>query len=158
MRVEKTMKTSAKAGAFDYLTPLYLVESLGPFDLDPCGWPGHPTAKRLICMPEDGLAVKWKGRVWLNPPFGGQETSWLDKLCRHGNGIAIVPSRTDTAWFLAAASGATSCFFMGDRVNYLRPGETIGRRPSFGSVLLAYGEDNIGAIIKANLIGVFLDS
>lgn len=157
MSTEKTMQTNTKAGAFDYLTPLYLIESLGSFDLDPCGWPGHKTAEVTICMPKDGLACAWLGRVWLNPPFGGEETQWLNRLEMHGDGIAIVPSRTDAGWFQTFAPSADACFFLKDRVYYLRPGEEGGKRPSFGSVLLAWGAKNAKAIYRSGLAGIFLN-
>ena len=55
-----------------WLTPPGIIDALGPFDLDPCGHPGWPTADRLICLPDDGLAADWPAsdRVWLNPPYG----------------------------------------------------------------------------------------
>ena len=54
-----------------WLTPLPLVRSLGDFDLDPCGAPGHATASTVWTPEEvgDGLSMRWFGRVWLNPPY-----------------------------------------------------------------------------------------
>ena len=68
---------STKAKSTTWLTPLEVTEDLGPFDLDPCGYPGWNTARQLICLPEDGLSTPWEGRVWLNPPYG-QEV-WRDE-------------------------------------------------------------------------------
>lgn len=65
-----TATDSRNARTDSWLTPIPLVRKLGHFDLDPCGFPGHPTAERLICLPNDGLAQAWRGRVWLNPPYG----------------------------------------------------------------------------------------
>jgi len=47
------------------LTPLELIKSLGEFDLDPCGFDGHNTAKRYISTTkkEMDLEIKWFGRV-----------------------------------------------------------------------------------------------
>ena len=36
-----------------WLTPKHIVEALGPFDLDPCGAPGHVLAKRTY-LPKNG--------------------------------------------------------------------------------------------------------
>ena len=49
-----------------WLTPKPLVESLGTFDLDPCGAPGHNLANRTYLLEngEDGLELPWFGRVW----------------------------------------------------------------------------------------------
>src|SRR5690606_6963873 len=55
-----------------WLTPLSVIESLGEFDLDPCGAPGHQTARRVYLLEDgdDGMSDPWFGRVWLNPPYG----------------------------------------------------------------------------------------
>ena len=44
-----------------YLTPKHIVEALGPFDLDPCGAPGHVLAKNTYLLEngDDGLRDPW---------------------------------------------------------------------------------------------------
>jgi hypothetical protein len=56
---------SHKQETHTWLTPLSLVNALGVFDLDPCAYEGHQTAKNLIFPPDDGLCSEWAGRVWL---------------------------------------------------------------------------------------------
>lgn len=58
-----TATDSRNARTDSWLTPIPLVRKLGHFDLDPCGYPGHPTAERLITLPNDGLVQPWTGRV-----------------------------------------------------------------------------------------------
>ena len=82
-----------------WLTPLSLINALGEFDLDPCGFNGHKTAKKIIVLPDNGLAIEWTGRVWLNPPYGRNVNEWLQKLQKHNNGMALVFGRTDVKWF-----------------------------------------------------------
>jgi hypothetical protein len=93
------------------LTPLDLIAKLGVFDLDPCGYPGHATARHVVTLPTNGLHEKWVGRVWLNPPYSNP-TPWLEKMADHSNGIAMVLASTDTAWFhdfvVPFAEGATA--------------------------------------------------
>ena len=94
--------TRAVQGQTDcWLTPPEIIDALGPFDLDPCAAPGQPwtTAKHHYAPPQDGLQLPWFGRIWLNPPYGQQTGLWLDRLSRHGNGIALVFARTETAMF-----------------------------------------------------------
>lgn len=86
---------SASAETTTWLTPLPIVRSLGRFDLDPCAFPGHDTASRLICLPECGLSAEWAGRVWLNPPYGKEAKVWLEKLQSHEDGF-IVQSVTNS--------------------------------------------------------------
>jgi hypothetical protein len=47
-----------------WLTPVHILQALGPFDLDPCAAPSPrpwSTAKFHIELPEDGLAASWYG-------------------------------------------------------------------------------------------------
>ena len=70
-------------GEKTWLTPKYIIDALGPFDLDPCCPPKMPwrTAAQMICRPDDGLAVDWTGkRVWLNPPYGRDAIPFLRKM------------------------------------------------------------------------------
>lgn len=137
-----------------WLTPLSLIKKLGPFDLDPCGYPGHPTADRLITLPNDGLNQDWSGRVWLNPPYGRHIGKWLKKLETHGNGIALVFSRTDTEWFQQLRPDLV--FLLKGRIAFIRPDETISTNAGHGSMLLAFGRKNAGMILYSNLEGRWL--
>lgn len=84
-----------------WLTPPEILKPLGAFDLDPCAPAIRPweMAARHISPPECGLKAEWKGRVWCNPPFGREAAAWLKKMAEHGNGIALIPARTETAMF-----------------------------------------------------------
>ena len=80
---------NADSGEKTWLTPPHIVESLGPFDLDPCCPPNMPwrTAAQMICRPDDGLAVDWTGkRVWLNPPYGRDAIPFLRKMVENQQG------------------------------------------------------------------------
>ena len=84
------------------MTPPEIVRALGAFALDPCAHPKqfYRTARHMISPPADGLAEDWNGRVWLNPPYGRDIVPWLKRLVDHGNGIALVASRTEVErWF-----------------------------------------------------------
>ena len=83
---------NADSGEKTWLTPPHIVESLGPFDLDPCCPPNMPwrTAAQMICRPDDGLAVDWTGkRVWLNPPYGRDAIPFLRKMVENQQGGAF---------------------------------------------------------------------
>ena len=87
-----------------WLTPPDIISKLGPFDLDPCAAPEPrpwSTALHHIALPEDGLTAEWRGNVWLNPPYGPPTviTPWMQRLAKHGNGIALVFARTETVMF-----------------------------------------------------------
>ena len=154
---------SAKMKSDVWLTPPEWIAALGPFDLDPCCPARMPwrTAEVMFTEREDGLsrATCWYGRVWLNPPFGREAVKWLRKLAGHGNGIALIPARTETAMYYSAVWGkaAAICFVKG-RPHFHR---ADGARAPFNSgapiALVAYGESNATALRRANL-GVVLDA
>ncbi len=134
-----------------WLTPLEIVQALGRFDLDPCGYPGHNTADALICEPSNGLDLPWKGRVWLNPPYGRRIGLWLNRLQRHGNGIALVFARTETEWFQNLS--ADMFYFLNGRISFLNEKFETVTNAGTGSVLIAWGTKNVNAIIDCNLEG-----
>lgn len=124
-----------------WLTPLPLISKLGKFDLDPCAYPGHKTAQKLICLPEDGLKEEWEGRVWLNPPYGKYTKVWLDRLYEHGSGLALVFARTDTVWFQEHFEKADFVFFLKGRLKFINPLLETSTNAGTGSCIIGYGEE-----------------
>lgn len=122
-----------------WLTPLSIVESLGRFDLDPCGFPGHNTAEKLICLPDDGFNTNWEGRVWLNPPYS-EVGKWIQKLADHGNGIALVFARTETKWAQEVLPRASSVLFLSGRIKFINPNKAKTGNAGAPSMFLAFGE------------------
>jgi hypothetical protein len=107
-----------------HLTPRRILDPLGAFDLDPCGNDPRPwdCAARTYTAADDGLLLPWFGRVWLNPPFHRfQIFGWLDRMARHGRGIALVHARTETDWFNLIWDNATALFFVAGRVIFCQP-------------------------------------
>ena len=142
-------------GHGEWLTPPDILQSLGAFDLDPCAPIVRPweTAAKHYTIKDDGLALPWAGRVWCNPPFGCEAVKWLRKMRDHGNGIALIPARTETAMFFETIWGAA------DGVLFLRGRPHFhyvdGRRANFNSgapiALVAYGIDNLEALKRSCL-------
>lgn len=149
---------SHKAMTTTWLTPKEIIEDLGPFDTDPCAHPSWPTADRLICLPEDGLVAPWEGTVWLNPPYGRETWRWLDRLAEHGDGIALIFARTETAGFVSSVwEKATAVRFLHGRLHFYRPdGSRADANAGAPSVLVAYGESAAGRIQRSSLPGTFL--
>lgn len=136
----------------DWLTPPEIIAALGRFDLDPCAHPQqfYQTATKMIAPPSDGLAAKWKGRVWLNPPYGSDIVRWMSRLAEHGNGISLTPARTEVeSWFWPSIwEKADAVLFLRGRLYFHRPnGETAGNA-GHGSVLAAYGKRNVNALLQ----------
>jgi len=84
------------------------IQLFGSIDLDPCSNsytnPNVPAELHYIAD-DNSLMQPWHGRVYMNPPYGNEIGSWTEKLraeyekTRTTQGIALVPSRTDTEWF-----------------------------------------------------------
>lgn len=120
-----------------WLTPLSVIESLGTFDLDPCGEAHWPTANKVYT--ERGLSQNWYGRVWLNPPYSEVEI-WLDRLANHGRGVALVFARTETKWAQKILPRASSVFFPSGRLKFHRRDGSIAGNAGAPSMFLAFGE------------------
>lgn len=125
-------------GATDrWLTPLWVVQSLGDFDLDPCGESFHPTAKTIYT--EKGLDRGWFGRVWMNPPYS-EVGVWLGRLVEHGKGIALVFARTETKWAQEIMPKADSVFFPRGRFKFTNPERESNGNAGAPSMFLVFGE------------------
>ncbi len=122
-------------------TPQYIIDDLGPFDLDPCAGE-HTKIGSLenwwIGRGEDGLKKRWFGFVYCNPPFS-QKDLWIQKMIEHGNGILILPERGSAPWFGPLSMAADAHFIMGKKINF------IGGPSSnnVGSSLFLFGDEAI---------------
>lgn len=110
----------------------------------------------MIAPPNDGLASVWAGRVWLNPPYGtGVIEKWIKRLAEHGDGIALVPARTDVeGWFWPYVwEAADAVLFRRGRIYFHRPDGTTKGNAGHGSAIVAYGMNNVRAICNSGIVG-----
>lgn len=139
----------SKSRGDEWYTPRWLVEALGPFDLDPAApSENHWTAKRCYTRSNDGLHLPWNGRVFLNPPYS-EPLPWVKRLVEHGNAIALYFVRTDTKWMQRALDAADAAFLLRGRIPFVDIDERKSGTPAAASVLLAFGESNVAAIREA---------
>lgn len=146
----------------EWLTPPEIVKALGPFDLDPCSPVHRPwdTARVHYSTRDNGLAQKWAGRVWLNPPYGPHTKDWMEKLAEHGDGIALVFARTETeAFFSHGWKRADALLFLRGRLHFhYVDGTRAAHNGGAPSVLLAFGKQNVEALRTCGLAGAFVTS
>jgi hypothetical protein len=143
----------------EWLTPPDLVHALGTFDLDPCAPVNRPweTAARHYSVLDDGLHQPWFGRVWLNPPYGRETGIWLERLRKHGNGIALVFARTETHMFFNCIwSDADAVLFLRGRLAFFHVDGTVGGHAGAPSCLVAYGHTNVDALRQSKLDGILM--
>ena len=130
----------------DWYTPKWIIDTLGPFDCDPCAPPievrPYQIAPIAYTKDDDGLAHEWQGIVWMNPPYSRVLLrQFCEKMAAYGNGIALLVNRQDNLlWQEVIFPSAKSMIFMRHRVKFIRPDGTTGS-PFFGSCLVAWGDE-----------------
>ena len=93
----KTILWATPQAFFDNLNAKY------HFSTDLCAVKENAKCRHFYSPQEDGLKQTWKGRCWLNPPYGREIIHWVEKAYMESlNGcfiVALLPARTDTRWF-----------------------------------------------------------
>lgn len=144
----------------EWYTPPGIFDALAlEFDLDPCSPPGGlpwVPARRFMSIEDDGLALPWAGRVWLNPPYGPNTERWMRKLAAHGDGMALVFARTETEWWQQTIIASSAVCFIAGRLTFVNAARTPAPYNSGApSALVAFGEDCARALARAELGMVF---
>jgi hypothetical protein len=151
---------SANSYKDEWLTPPWILQKLGHFDLDPCAPVNRPwaTAAEHYTVEHDGLSRRWWGRVWLNPPYGKHTGAWLARLAQHGNGVALVFARTETEMFHRHVwESGSACLFLEGRLTFYHVDGTRARHNGGApSVLVAYGTTNAEAMRDSGIQGAFV--
>ncbi|OLB76393.1 MAG: hypothetical protein AUI16_08900 [Alphaproteobacteria bacterium 13_2_20CM_2_64_7] len=143
-----------------HITPKWIIDRLGPFDTDPCAADPRPwdCAAVNITEKDNGLIRPWRGRVWLNPPFGRYEVAhWISRLAEHGHGTALLHARTETDWFEPCWQRAFGILFMADRIYFYRPDGS--RQPANSGappVLVAFGEQDLARLHGSGIDGILV--
>lgn len=91
----------------EWATPQDLFDALnrehGPFLLDPAATHENRKAPFYFTAEDDGLRQIWRGRVFLNPPYGRGIGAWVRKAWESAQDgayvVCLLPARTDTAWW-----------------------------------------------------------
>lgn len=157
--------TRGKHSTDDWITPKWMIERLGPFDLDPCAseFQPWPCAARNITLADScGLMSHWGGGefVFCNPPYGKQASAWLEKMASHDNGIALVFARTETVMFFKHVwPKASALLFLRGRLTFHHPDGAASKAAhnSGGpSVLIGYGRKAKFRLADAGDIGAFV--
>lgn len=142
----------------EWLTPPYVFEALGHFDLDPCS-PINPPwqiADVNLNINDDGLATSWGGSdtfVWCNPPYGRETGKWLKRMREHNNGIALVFARTDTIMFHEHIFTASAVLFLKGRLSFYSVKGVKGGTAGAPSCLVAYGDEAVRRLETCGLKG-----
>ena len=151
----------------DWITPRWIIDAFGPgyFDLDPCASVNQPwsCARKAYTVEQDGLKHDWWGNVWLNPPYGPHTYKWVQRLAKHGKGIALIFARVETRlWQDCIFPTAHGFLFPRKRIQFCKPDGTTPKSSSGApSALIAWGDENRGKLIElcdnGIIAGAFMD-
>lgn len=128
MSSKHSLKVLTSSKKIEWYTPLVLLEEvrrfLGEIDLDPA----CPEV-------ENGLMQTWRGRVFLNPPYGRCIKQWIDRAMTDpvDEILVLVPSNTSSSWF--QPFWQHSILFFAKRLEF----SGAGRNAPFSSVLVYRG-------------------
>lgn len=117
----------------EWFTPAKYIEAartvLGAIDLDPASCAEANAivrASRYYSVADDGLKQPWRGRCYLNPPYGrGGAERWSRRLIAEfeaGNvssAILLVNAVTDCAWFHPALFPRFPVCFVRGRIAFI---------------------------------------
>lgn len=145
-----------------WLTPKWVTDALGHFDLDPCAAP-HPrpwdiaTTHYDITAGQDGLLLPWTGRVFCNPPYGPHVGKWMKKMGDHGSGIVLIFARVETrVWQDLIWPFSYGVLFPNKRITFCRPNGTSANSAAAPSALVAFSPED-GEILRTCAIeGIFV--
>jgi hypothetical protein len=145
----------------EWITPQYVLDALCPFDLDPCAAVNQPwpTAAKHYTVQDNGLIQPWAGRVWCNPPYGSETAQWLRLCHRHGDAVALIFARTETAPFFECVwEKADAVLFLKGRITFHHvTGERAEHNGGAPSVLVAYGGAAARVLEYCSLPGKFIE-
>lgn len=104
-KINKSVHTSSKT--IEWETPQDFFDKLNKefrFTLDVCARRENAKCRNYYSPGVDGLFQIWRGKCWMNPPYGRQIKDWVERAynCSRYFGATVVcllPARTDTRWF-----------------------------------------------------------
>jgi len=141
----------------DHITPKFIIDACGPFDLDPCASPTQPWPCARISWTTDGLVRDWRpyGMKYVNPPFDQYVVGdWVAKAADSGNAVVLLHARTETAWFMPIWRHAACILFLADRIFFHKP-DGIRHAHNSGAppVLIAFGEEAAQRLYRCGIAG-----
>jgi hypothetical protein len=103
--------------------------------------------------------MPWQGTVWLNPPYSIKLLSeFMNKIAEHNHGTALIFAKTETQMFFECVwSKAAAVLFVRHRLHFHdRDGNIATFNGGAGSVLVAYGQDDMDILATQPIEGKFI--
>ena len=90
----------------DWETPQAFFDAVNDefqFTLDACATATNAKCERFFSPEDDALSQYWSGVVWMNPPYGYQIGSWIQKAYIESRNdttvVCLIPAKTETRWW-----------------------------------------------------------
>jgi hypothetical protein len=143
-----------------WITPRWIFDALGAFDLDPCAADPRPWDCARRNYTANGLNRPWSGRVWLNPPFDRyQVADWIRKLAEHSQGTALLHARTEAEWFEPVWQLGRGILFLADRIHFHHPdGSRASANSGAPAVLVAFGLSDLIKLKRSGIAGYLVEN
>ncbi len=152
--LKRTARAVLSSSASDeWYTPPEVVDLarqvLGGIDVDPAS---NATAQSWVragtfyTVEDDGLAQPWRGRLWLNPPYGAQIGRWTERAAAAFDageisaGVLLVRPAPGSAWYQALAGRFASCT-PHRRIRFIDAHGRQQASPVHGNVFFYLGEE-----------------
>lgn len=142
----------------EWYTPASYVDAarelMGGIDTDPASNPfANETIRAAVFYTKDmdGLSKPWAGRVWLNPPYGHDESNtsnqniWSSRLVEQfeagitEQAVLLVNAVTDRTWFQPLFRFPIC--FTDHRIRFYNADKPDGGQPTIGNALIYLGPD-----------------
>jgi phage N-6-adenine-methyltransferase len=93
------------------------------FTCDVCALPENAKCKRFYTPDEDGLAQRWTGVCWMNPPYGREVGKWIRKAYESAASgdatvVCLIPARTDTSYWHDFVMRASEVWLVAGRIRF----------------------------------------
>ena len=143
---------SNNTGEQEWYTPPEYIDAarrtMGTIDLDPASCEiANQTVKAeaYYTKENDGLALSWYGRIWLNPPYSQPDIEhFANKLVSNLSDIeqacVLVNNATETDWFQSLLRDADAVCFPNKRIKFIDKNGDPRGAPLQGQAVLYFGD------------------
>jgi len=151
----KNIKVIKNTGNNEWNTPKKFTDSakivMGKITLDPASNKSAQCfvkAKKFYSKKNNALEKKWKGKIWMNPPYSnGTIGKFIDKFIQeyeNGNikeAVVLVNNGTETRWFQKLIALVDNFVFVKGRISFFKPNGETGP-PLQGQIIMYIGGKN----------------